>query len=119
MSTATETNANVVIKFDVTADGKPHERHRTYAAAAAAAERLRREYPDFLWEIEQTAERKTYIHRLQDENAELRQQLADTREELTELVRYLSSAKFAEDTTVQTRDVLNRLQNAMRLTIVD
>lgn len=49
-----------------------------------------------------------HIKRLEQDRAEL----VALRAELRELRGYLASAKFAEDPTVQVRDVLNRLYEA-------
>ena len=43
------------------------------------------------------------------ENTELKLEIAKAHEALTELKAYLQSAKFHRDTTVQTTDVLRRL----------
>lgn len=50
-----------------------------------------------------------YIHTLQAENAQLRQDKAAALAALVELQAYLQSEKFAQDPTVQTTDVDNRL----------
>ena len=59
-----------------------------------------------------------YIKRMESENKVLWDQLAAIRIELTDLERYLTSEKFREDSTVQVRDVLNRLQTAKSESIV-
>lgn len=51
-----------------------------------------------------------YINRLQAENAELKAELDRIREGITDLRAYLVSDKFSKDTTVQTRDVLHRIE---------
>lgn len=51
-----------------------------------------------------------YIHRLQMTVREQAEQLANVREAYEELVGYLLSPKFHENTRVEVRDVLNRLQ---------
>lgn len=51
-----------------------------------------------------------YIKRLQRENRAQAYALQLVRDEIQQLKVYLSSAKFADDTTVQVRDVLNRLR---------
>ena len=53
-----------------------------------------------------------YIKRLQKENEELRTDKKAARETLTELYSYLTSPKFHEDPTVQTADVLRRIEPA-------
>lgn len=58
-----------------------------------------------------------YIKQLQSENTELKQNLANAREELISLEVYLTSAKFHQDTTVQTTDVLRRLANLKTLLV--
>ena len=48
--------------------------------------------------------------RLQAEAEELKTRREHDQEVIDDLVRYLTSPKFFEDTTVQTKDVLNRLE---------
>ena len=55
--------------------------------------------------------RTNYIQRLQDELAETKACLHDTRECLGYIQSYLRSDKFHQDTTVQAQDVLNRLES--------
>lgn len=50
-----------------------------------------------------------YIRSLQAENAELKRIIAEKENTVQELRVYLNSDKFHFDTTVQVRDVLNRL----------
>jgi hypothetical protein len=50
-----------------------------------------------------------YIKRLQNETAVQQREIAALYEGLTELAVYLTSDKFANDPTVQTQDVLNRI----------
>ena len=50
-----------------------------------------------------------YIKQLQQDKAELEQELATISEGISDIYRYLSLPKFDADTTVQTRDILLRL----------
>lgn len=50
-----------------------------------------------------------YIQRLKAENESYKQAAADALQELSYLRQYLLSDKFREDTTVQTSDVLRRI----------
>lgn len=52
---------------------------------------------------------------LTEENVELKLEIAKAHEALTELKAYLQSPKFHRDTTVQTSDILRRLDE-VRLT---
>ena len=52
---------------------------------------------------------------LAQENTELKLEIATAHEALTELKAYLQSSKFHRDTTVQTSDILRRLDE-VRLT---
>jgi hypothetical protein len=52
-----------------------------------------------------------YIKRLEKDRTKAYLVIAAMDAELTELRRYLTSAKFHEDTTVQVADVLRRLDN--------
>lgn len=51
-----------------------------------------------------------YITKLQTEVRTLKYNASDANIALDELVNYLLSSKFNDDTTVQVKDVLNRLQ---------
>ena len=53
-----------------------------------------------------------YIKRLEEEVAVLREQAAFAYVEIEDLFAYLESSKFEQDTTVQTKDVFNRLSEA-------
>ena len=55
-----------------------------------------------------------YIKRLERENSALKQELHELRRGLQHLKGYLQSEKFWHDTTVQTSDVLLRLDEAER-----
>ena len=55
-----------------------------------------------------------YIKKLQAENAEKADQIAAYRLAMRELRNYLLSGKFSKDPTVQTRDVLYRLEQSVR-----
>jgi len=52
-----------------------------------------------------------YIKRLEKENRELAAEVAGIREGHRELLRYICSEKFENDTTVQVQDVINRLRD--------
>jgi hypothetical protein len=56
---------------------------------------------------------------LADENIELKLEIAKAHEALTELKAYLQSSKFHRDTTVQTADVLHRLEEVRLTPICD
>jgi hypothetical protein len=58
-----------------------------------------------------------YIHKLEDENNVLGVELCYLRSSLHNLRAYLLSDKFHLDTTVQVRDVLNRLDEAERVAL--
>lgn len=51
-----------------------------------------------------------HIQRLTSDNTELRETLDGVDETVADLIRYLTSSKFHDDTTVQVSDVLARLQ---------
>ena len=51
-----------------------------------------------------------YIKRLEHENTDLEQQIHEALTISRDLVKYLNSEKFWQDTTVQSRDVLARIQ---------
>jgi|GEM_PF-5889422 len=53
-----------------------------------------------------------YIQKLQAENQALRQALASWNDGLSDVMRYLQSSKFWEDTTVQVSDAMMRLTEA-------
>ena len=53
-----------------------------------------------------------YIKRLEEEVAVLREQAAVAYVEIEDLFEYLELPKFEQDTTVQTKDVFNRLAKA-------
>lgn len=59
-----------------------------------------------------------YIKDLQADLGTIKQALDVYDGEVDELVRYLTSPKFHEDTTVQVQDVLNRI-SAARTAVVD
>lgn len=50
-----------------------------------------------------------YIHRLQNENEAKARQVEELEAGIADLVSYLTSPKFNDDTTVQVSDVLLRL----------
>lgn len=58
--------------------------------------------------------RGSYIKDLQEENLERARKIESALLSVNELRAYLLSSKFHEDTTVQVRDVLNRLDNVSR-----
>lgn len=58
--------------------------------------------------------RGTYIKDLQEENLERARKIESALLSVNEIRAYLLSSKFHEDTTVQVRDVLNRLDNVSR-----
>lgn len=51
-----------------------------------------------------------YIEQLQHDKKELTEQLIKANEALADIQVYLLSNKFWQDTTVQVRDILNRLE---------
>jgi hypothetical protein len=51
-----------------------------------------------------------YINKLQDEARYLKHNIMDANDAITDLMVYLSSSKFDNDSTVQVKDILNRLQ---------
>jgi len=53
-----------------------------------------------------------YIKRLEEEVAVLREQAAVAYVEIEDLFAYLELPKFEQDSTVQTKDVFNRLSSA-------
>lgn len=53
-----------------------------------------------------------YIKKLESELRASQEELRQLKDGITELKSYLQSEKFWMDTTVQTRDVLNRLEEA-------
>ena len=55
--------------------------------------------------------RGQYIPNLQSENKELKDSIQECREEIQNFRIHLLSSKFSEDTTIQTKDVLNWLEN--------
>lgn len=57
---------------------------------------------------------KSYIEKLQDENLERARKIESALLEVNEIRSYLLSSKFHEDTTVQVRDILLRLDNVSR-----
>jgi len=54
---------------------------------------------------------KSYIEKLQDENLERARKIESALLSVNEIRAYLLSSKFHEDTTVQVRDILLRLDN--------
>jgi hypothetical protein len=54
------------------------------------------------------------INRLEDENETLREVINTTDYALRQLMSYLQSPKFNDDTTVQVADVLRRIENDVR-----
>jgi len=58
-----------------------------------------------------------YIKRLQSEVKEQSEAVKAIRTELLDLEKYLLSAKFHNDPTVQIQDVLNRIEQAKFLTL--
>lgn len=58
-----------------------------------------------------------YIHNLQMTIREQHEQLTKIRETYMDLVTYLSSEKFYEDTKVEVRDVLRRIHEINYLTM--
>ena len=58
-----------------------------------------------------------YIKTLQDENAQLRNDKAEAQQVLTDLLAYLESSKFVQDTTVQVADVARRIAPARNLLV--
>ncbi len=57
---------------------------------------------------------KSYIEKLQDENLERARKIESALLSVNEIRSYLLSSKFHEDTTVQVRDILLRLDNVSR-----
>lgn len=60
-----------------------------------------------------------YIHKLQGQVKALRADKAQAQDVLTDLVSYLTSPKFHQDTTVQVNDVLTRIQDARSALLPD
>jgi hypothetical protein len=58
-----------------------------------------------------------YIHQLQQRVAELEQDKSDARDGVMEMLTYLHSSKFHNDTTVQTSDIFLRLEPIQRATM--
>lgn len=58
--------------------------------------------------------RGSYIKDLQEENLERARKIESALLSVNEIRSYLLSSKFSEDTTVQVRDVLLRLDNVSR-----
>ena len=56
---------------------------------------------------------------LAQENTELKLEILEARRSLTELRAYLQSSKFYEDTTVQTSDILRRLDEIAHPPTID
>lgn len=57
---------------------------------------------------------KSYIEKLQEENLERARKIESALLSVNEIRAYLLSSKFHEDTTVQVRDILLRLDNVSR-----
>jgi len=57
---------------------------------------------------------KSYIEKLQEENLERARKIELALLSVNEIRSYLLSSKFSEDTTVQVRDILLRLDNVSR-----
>ena len=57
---------------------------------------------------------KSYIEKLQEENLERARKIESALLSVNEIRSYLLSSKFSEDTTVQVRDILLRLDNVSR-----
>ena len=57
---------------------------------------------------------KSYIEKLQEENLERARKIESALLSVNEIRSYLLSSKFHEDTTVQVRDILLRLDNVSR-----
>jgi hypothetical protein len=51
-----------------------------------------------------------YIQRLEDENKDLRDIDTSKMESINDILVYLASSKFGDDTTVQVSDMVTRLQ---------
>ena len=51
-----------------------------------------------------------YIKKLEAENTDLKARVEATDQGIQDLISYLCSDKFADDSTVQVRDVLKRLE---------
>ena len=51
-----------------------------------------------------------YIKRIEAENTDLKARMEATDQGIQDLISYLCSDKFADDSTVQVRDVLKRLE---------
>jgi hypothetical protein len=60
-----------------------------------------------------------YIKKLEQQNREKTRDIIAIQAELRDLVIYLNSDKFHEDTTVQVSDVLRRIAPALSLTMND
>ncbi len=58
--------------------------------------------------------RGSYIKDLQEENLERARKIESALLSVNEIRSYLLSSKFSEDTTVQVRDILLRLDNVSR-----
>ena len=52
-----------------------------------------------------------YIKALEKENSELRVKIVQSDVSMTDFMKYLQSSKFHNDTTIQTSEVFNFLQN--------
>ena len=55
--------------------------------------------------------RNNFIQRLQQENEEYESKRQNALNEIMHLRMYLTSDKFWDDTTIQVKDVLNRIDN--------
>jgi len=58
--------------------------------------------------------RNNFIQRLQQENEEYESKRQNALNEIMHLRMYLTSDKFWDDTTIQVKDVLNRIDNIQR-----
>ena len=58
--------------------------------------------------------RNNFIQRLQQENEEYESKRQNALNEIMHLRMYLTSDKFWDDTTIQVKDVLNRIDNTQR-----
>ena len=56
-----------------------------------------------------------YIYRLEDELKEIRSEFTGLKCGISDLVKYLQSSKFHNDTTVQIDDVIRRIEEARKL----
>jgi hypothetical protein len=61
------------------------------------------------------AARNNHWTRLREENDDLKQRLADVEQWVTDFRTHLQSGKFHQDTTIQVRDVDNRLIDLLEI----